>query len=136
MFRRRNQEPPKPRPKRHKLFSVTKKDLTIQTFRAGGKGGQNQNKRETGVRIIHRDSGARGESREHRTQKQNREAAFSRLVLTDIFQSWLKLETARRLQDMTDVKKRISRDVEKEMTPRNLRVEIRRDNRWIDAPRD
>ncbi len=127
---------PVKRPKRHKLFSVTKKDLTIQTFRAGGPGGQNQNKRETGVRIIHRDSGARGESREHRTQKQNREAAFSRMVLTDTFQNWLKVETARRLQDMTEVKKRISRDVEKEMTPRNLRVEIRRDNRWIDAPRD
>lgn len=58
------------------------------------------------------------------------------MVLTDTFQSWLKMETARRLQDMTEVKKRISRDVEKEMTPRNLRVEIRRDNRWIDAPRD
>lgn len=28
-------------------FSVTKDDLVIQTFRAGGKGGQNQNKIES-----------------------------------------------------------------------------------------
>lgn len=49
-------------------FSVTIKDCTVQTFRSGGKGGQNQNKRDTGVRIIHRPSGAVGESRQHRTQ--------------------------------------------------------------------
>lgn len=119
-----------------RILSVTKKDLTIQTFRSGGPGGQNQNKRETGVRIIHRDSGARAESREHRTQKLNREAAFARLVVSDIFQTWLRVETAKRLQDDAEVERRISRDVEKHMAPRNLRVEIRRDNRWIDAPRD
>lgn len=46
------------------LFSVTIKDCEVQTFRAGGCGGQNQKKRDTGVRIIHHPSGARGESRE------------------------------------------------------------------------
>ena len=65
---------------RELLFSITKDDFTIQTFRSGGKGGQNQNKRETGVRIIHNDSGARGESRNHRTQLANKKEAFRRLV--------------------------------------------------------
>ncbi len=46
------------------LFSITKDDFTVQTFRSGGKGGQNQNKVESGVRIIHPASGAIGESRE------------------------------------------------------------------------
>jgi protein subunit release factor B len=64
------------------LFSVTKKDLDVQTFRSGGKGGQNQNKVESGVRIIHRASGAVGESREYRDQPQNKKAAFQRMIKT------------------------------------------------------
>ena len=54
------------------LFSITKKDFEIQTFRSGGKGGQHQNKTDSGVRIIHRDSGARAESREERSQARNK----------------------------------------------------------------
>ena len=46
---------------REKLFSI--KDFEVQTFRSGGPGGQNQNKRNTGVRIIHKSSGAKEESR-------------------------------------------------------------------------
>lgn len=55
-------------------------DFEVQTFRAGGNGGQNQNTRDTGVRIIDRQTGVRAESREHRTQLANRKAAFRKLV--------------------------------------------------------
>ena len=74
--------------KKELLYSITKKDLTVQTFRAGGPGGQNQNKRETGVRIIHRDSGAVGESREERSQLQNKRTAFKRLIEHPKFKLW------------------------------------------------
>ena len=47
----------------------------METFRAGGPGGQNQNKRNTGVRWIHVPSGATGEARDHRTQGENKRAA-------------------------------------------------------------
>lgn len=104
---------------RELLFSVTKKDLEIQTFRSGGKGGQNQNKRDTGVRIIHRSSGAVGESREHRTQWQNKKAAFLRLAESQEFKVWHKREVARRLVDMTQV----GRDIDEAMRSENLRVE-------------
>jgi protein subunit release factor A len=70
------------------LFSVTRKDFRIDTFRSGGKGGQNQNKRDTGVRITHIDSGAVGESREHRTQGKNKEAAFKRLLEHPKWKVW------------------------------------------------
>lgn len=71
---------------REKILSVTIHDCEVQTFRSGGKGGQNQNKRDTGVRVIHHPSGARGESREERSQLQNKRAAFKRMVATSQFQ--------------------------------------------------
>lgn len=70
---------------RELLFSVTLKDCDVQTFRAGGKGGQNQNKRDTGVRIIHRASGARGEARDERSQLQNKRLAFKRMAEHPLF---------------------------------------------------
>jgi protein subunit release factor A len=72
------------------VFTVTIKDCEQQFFRAGGKGGQNQNKRETGVRIIHHASGARGEARDERSQEQNRKLAFKRMAESKEFQYWAK----------------------------------------------
>ena len=72
------------------LFSITKKDFIVQTFRSGGKGGQHQNKTDSGVRIIHPDSGARGESREERKQGQNKKIAFRRLVDSPKFKIYLQ----------------------------------------------
>lgn len=66
--------------KRELLYSFTKKDFRVDTFRAGGKGGQNQNKRDSGVRITHIESGLSSESREHRDQLTNKKAAFEKLV--------------------------------------------------------
>jgi protein subunit release factor B len=67
------------------LFSVTKKDLIVQTFKAGGKGGQHQNKTDSGVRIIHKKSGAVEESRNERSQYQNKKIAFKRLTESSKF---------------------------------------------------
>jgi len=74
---------------RELLVRITIKDCEVQTFRAGGKGGQNQNVRETGVRIIHRPSGAVGESREQRHQWQNKKIAFRRMGESKKFRSWV-----------------------------------------------
>ncbi len=62
------------------LFSATRSDFRVDTFRSGGPGGQNQNKVETGVRITHLATGLSAESREHRSQHQNKVAAFRRLA--------------------------------------------------------
>ena len=69
-------------------FSVTLKDCKLDTFSAGGPGGQHQNTSNTGVRITHLASGAVGESREHRSQLQNKQAAFRRMVESGKFQAW------------------------------------------------
>jgi protein subunit release factor A len=68
---------------------VSKKDLKIDYFRAGGNGGQNQNARDTGVRITHLASGAVGEGRDSRYQLQNKKAAFRRMAKHPKFKVWL-----------------------------------------------
>lgn len=109
------------------VASVTLADCDVQTFRAGGKGGQNQNTRETGVRVIHRDSGARGESREQRSQLQNKRVAFQRMAATPTFQRWARLEAGR----SESLEAEIAAKVEREMA--NVRVEHRVDGRWVEA---
>lgn len=69
-------------------LTITIKDCEVQTFPAGGPGGQNQNKRDTAARVIHHPSGARGESREFRTQLANKRAAFKRMAETPTFRLW------------------------------------------------
>jgi protein subunit release factor B len=78
------------------IFSLTKKDFEVQTFHAGGPGGQNQNKRDTGVRVIHKESGAVGEARDTRSQLSNKQAALLRLTKTAKFRVWL----SRKLMEM------------------------------------
>lgn len=68
--------------------TVTIHDCETQTFAAGGPGGQNQNKRDTGVRVIHHPSGARGESREARGQLENKKRAFRRMAESPLFKAW------------------------------------------------
>ena len=117
--------------KMHKLFTVTKKDLVIQTFRAGGPGGQNQNKRNTGVRIIHPASGAIGESREERSQHQNKKVAFLRMAKSEKFNTWVRIEAGRINGTQIDVEKR----VEQLMKPENLQIETRDSSgKWITCP--
>jgi peptide chain release factor 2 len=49
---------------------INEKELIMQTFSAGGPGGQHQNKTQSGVRLIH-PSGVRAESRTERSQPKN-----------------------------------------------------------------
>jgi protein subunit release factor A len=63
-----------------RIFTATKKDFRVETFRSGGPGGQHQNKTESGVRITHIPTGLKAECRETKSQRQNKTIAFKRLA--------------------------------------------------------
>lgn len=100
-------------------FSITIKDCRVDTFRAGGKGGQNQNKVESGVRIVHEPSGAVGEARDSRDQLHNKRNAFVRMAKTVKFKTWLLAEMRHRNGEPTP-----EEQVEEWMDPKNLKVEF------------
>lgn len=51
----------------------------VETFRAGGKGGQHQNTTDSAVRLTHEPTGVRATSRNERSQHRNKRIALDRL---------------------------------------------------------
>lgn len=99
---------------------VTAADCRRDTFRVGGKGGQNVNKRETGVRWTHEPSGAVGECREHRQQAQNEREAWRRMAESPRFKAWSESQ----LRALEEGYASVEAKVEAAMAPENLRVEL------------
>lgn len=108
-------------------LSVTIRDCIVQTFRAGGKGGQNQNKRDTGVRVIHEPSGAVGESREQRSQLQNKQAAFRRMAAHPRMRVWINQTLYGTVRAEREVAHLMARTDD-------FRIETKRDGRWVECP--
>src|SRR5262245_2014961 len=60
--------------------AALERDCDVDFFRASGHGGQNRNKVETGVRLIHRPTGITVTATERRSQRQNLDMAYERIA--------------------------------------------------------
>jgi len=75
--------------------ALTARDVRLEAFRAGGPGGQHQNKTESAVRAVHIASGLSVVAREARSQHRNKALALERIAALIRLQGELETITAR-----------------------------------------
>lgn len=61
-------------------MAALEREVVVEPYRAPGPGGQRKNRKETAVRLTHPPSGLTVVASERRSQAQNREVAFERLI--------------------------------------------------------
>lgn len=120
-----------PTEQREKVITVTLKDCIVTYERGSGPGGQKRNKTETKVRVFHPPSGAVGVSDETRHQSQNKCKAFAKMAYSKEMQTWLKIESAKRV----GLFKSAEETVEHMMTHDVFITEVKDEQgRWVKAP--
>lgn len=108
------------------LFSITKKDLKIDYFSGSGGGGQHRNKHQNCVRLHHLDSGVIVTGQSNKERKANIREAFNNLIKHPKFIIWHNKKVREALEGKT-----INQKVQEAMSEDNIRVEVRKNNKWV-----
>lgn len=115
---------------RELLFSVTAKDCNWDYYRGTGKGGQKKNKTSNCARCHHKPSGAVGKSERGRSREQNHRNAFLRMIETNEFKKWHRIEVARRSGELYDIKRKVDEEM------RKIKIEVRSGGKWVEIDKD
>ena len=101
---------------------ILKHQVTLETYRSRGPGGQRKNKVETAVRLKHFPSGVTVIATEHRSQAENRKLAFERLR-----QRLVKLNQPRRRRIPTSVSLKAIERRKEEKKARSKKKRVRQE---------
>ncbi len=114
---------------KEKITILTRKDLDISYFAGSGAGGQAKNKVKSGVKIIHRESGAIGQASDSRSLSENKQLAFQRLHSQPKFKVWLNKKIYE-IREGESLEEKINKKVDEMMT--EIQVQVKNEEgKWI-----